>query len=180
MSDHTPTQPETKEISLTQGKVAIVDASDYDMLMQFKWFANKSGRNWYAARNVPRGDGRQTAVKMHVMLLGKGVDHKNGDGLDNRRINLRLATQQQNGFNQKPQVGGTSAFKGVAWNKRAKKWMAQIQFNGKHMHIGYFEDELKAATAYDIRARELFGEFAWLNFDRHIYPAGNGGRGGES
>ncbi len=108
---------------------------------------------------------------MHREILGLSdtstkVDHWNGDGLDNRRFNLRSATAGQNLQNQQKQVGRTSRFKGVAWRKDLGKWQAYIHFQRSRQHLGYFVDEEKAAMAYNEAATSLFSEFARLNVIR--------------
>lgn len=157
------------EIRLTRGKVTLVDASDYEFLNQFKWCAvlGPSGI-WYAARtHGPRHN--QTYVKMHRLIMDalpdQLVDHKNGDGLDNKRINLRICTHQENARNQR-KTRGTSQFKGVVWHKQDRKWQAVIVENRKNHYLGQFVDETGAAMVYDEAAKELFGEFACLNFPK--------------
>ena len=101
---------------------------------------------------------------------GLFVDHINHDGLDNRKSNLRLCTQRQNNQTQRPR-GKTSKYKGVYWNKRAKKFMASICIDGKKKSLGYFIDEVAAAKSYDKAAKKLFGEFAYLNFPNEVCEA---------
>ena len=91
------------------------------------------------------------------------VDHKNCNGLDNQKQNLRFATKSQNGMNQKIRMG-TSKYKGVSWHKNRNKWAVWICNNGKRQYLGYFTNEVDAAQAYDRKAKELFGEYARLNF----------------
>lgn len=95
---------------------------------------------------------------------GYHIDHKNYDQFDLTSDNLRLATRTQNGANRRIQKNNTSGFKGVTWAKKQKKWRAQIRFDQINRHIGYFDSKSEAAKAYDAKARELFGEFARLNF----------------
>lgn len=171
MSDHTlplfSLQPETKEIPLTQGKVAIVDAADYEWLSQWQWYARYNGR-WYAMRHTPRVNGVQHTVLMHREILdapdGMDVDHRDSDGLNNSRTNLRLATRSQNKFNSRMSASNTSGYKGVSWHKRQKKWNAYICVNCKLMHLGSFDSPEDAADAYDKAAIQYHGEFARLNF----------------
>jgi hypothetical protein len=155
---------ETKRIKLTYGKFAIVDAEDYERLSKYKWCAVEKARNWYA-KTLDK-DGKR--LSMHRIVAGapKGllVDHINHNGLDNRKPNLRLCTSIQNQQNKRPRSGCTSKYKGVYWHKDRKKFCAKIHLNKKAIHIGYFKDEIEAAKAYDKKARELFGEFAYLNF----------------
>lgn len=97
---------------------------------------------------------------------GMQVHHVNGDALDNRRDNLRVCTKQQDthGFQLKRSIKATSRFRGVSWFKRDQNWKAQIMLDGHQRHIGYFNCEEDAARAYNIAAKELFGEFASPNF----------------
>jgi len=152
-----------KLIPLTQGKFAIVDADDYDELSRYKWHVNKGGRTYYASSQK-----KGKAIKMHRLIAGapKGlfVDHINHNGLDNRKRNLRLCTRLENIRNQLPRRGGSSQYKGVCWRKREKKFVATICVDGKKLYLGYFDDEIEAAKAYDKKAKELFGQFAYLNF----------------
>ena len=160
-----------KIIPLTQGKVALVDDEDFDWLSQYKWCAIKDSKRsyiYYVARTTPKQNGKQRMIMMHREILGlpKGVqtDHRNGNGLDNQKANLRPATHQQNQFNRQSHHKGTSKYKGVGWHKSTQKWRAHIGFNCKLIHLGLFDDEKEAAKAYDCKAKELFGEFANLNF----------------
>lgn len=153
---------EGRKIPLTQGKFAIVDEADYDELSAHRWHLHQCGSGLYAARCA---GGR--LILMHRQILnapaGMLCDHKNHDGLDNRRSNLRLCTPAQNQHNSRPQINCRSAYKGVSWNRQAKKWQARIGRNGQTIFIGYYDYEQDAAIAYDDMAAELFGEFACLN-----------------
>lgn len=160
-------QPETKEMHLPCGHVVIVDAADYEWLSQWKWHAlNNHGRGRYAIRGEKAEDGKQVTVYMHrlIMSAGKGilVDHINGDGLDNRRINLRLATRHENMRNQHNQRSN-SGYRGVSWHRTRKKWGARIRYANKLWHLGWFDDPKEAALAYNKAALEYFGEFASPN-----------------
>jgi len=153
-----------KEIPLTQGKVAIVDDEDFERLSQYKWCYATVG---YAVR-FEQVNGKRRGVFMHRQIMQPPkdleVDHINGDKLDNRRSNLRIVTRQQNRFNERPRKGTSSKYKGVSWYKQTRRWEAYIKINGKKKRIGYFNDEIEAALAYDRAARELFGEYAKTNF----------------
>ena len=92
------------------------------------------------------------------------VDHINGDKLDNRKENLRLATNQQNQMNSKPHKNSTSKYKGVSWDKSRNKWIVLIKIGNKRKHIGRYQNEREAALAYDEVAKKIFGEYAHLNF----------------
>jgi len=154
-------------IPLTQGKFAIVDAEDYDRLSQYKWYASKCKNTYYACRAKGR-----TTIRMHreIMRAPKGLmcDHKNHNGLDNRKSTLRLCTNAQNCYNQQASSNGTSKHKGVSWHKCSRKWSARIRCDGKFYHLGDYEDEIEAAMAYDDKAVELFGEFAYLNLPERM------------
>ncbi len=157
-----------KKIPLTQGKFAIVDDIDYSFLMQRKWRFNQG----YAVRSSRKSEGlnKRIAILMHRVVLSRKLghsnfeetDHKNQNELDNRRGNLRPSSRLENSANSKSRPG-TSKFKGVYWNKLNKKWCAQIKFDGKKKHLGYFTDEVEAAKEYNKAALKYFGEFAYLN-----------------
>ncbi len=157
-----PKEP-PKTLELTFGKYAIVDAEDYDRLSSYKWCAVKERRNWYAKTLRRNG----SPLSMHRLITrepkGLFVDHIDHNGLNNRKSNLRHCTNAENSRNMRP-YGKTSRYKGVCWHKGSKKFVAQITFKGKKIWLGYFKDEIAAAKAYDKKARELFGEFAYLNF----------------
>lgn len=156
-----------KKIPLTQGKYAIVDDDMFDYLNQWKWYAWKHGNTWYALRNTGRKPNRSNE-RMHRVIMNarktQEVDHINGDGLDNRRCNLRLCTRSQNMGNVKAYKNSSSRFKGVSWNKINKNWRAYIRVNGKMLNLGSFKSEIEAAKAYDNKAIEVFRTFACLNF----------------
>lgn len=153
-------------INLTQGYQAIVDNVDSD-LAHLNWCAHysKFTDSYYA-------DSRHSG-KLHVVIMerligrklisGELVDHYNGDTLDNRRDNLRIATSSQNKANMNKPKTNTSGYKGVSWHKPLNKWRVQIKVMGVSMHIGYFNDVRDAANAYNDKAYELFGEYARLN-----------------
>jgi hypothetical protein len=99
---------------------------------------------------------------MHIFLTGvsTGVDHVNGNGLDNRRENLRPVTTTQNQQNTRKRKGGTSKYKGVSWYVKKKIWRVAIRINGKDKHLGQDKDEMEAALIYIWTAKEAFGEYA--------------------
>jgi hypothetical protein len=152
----------SQEIQLSRGLVAIVDDCDYERLSGFKWYASLEGKRFYAVH------GRKQKIRMHRLILyaprGKEVDHINGNTLDNRRGNLRLATRAQNGRNRRISRTNTSGFKGVHLHKRTGRWNAQIKFRGKIYNLGCFDTPEEAAREYDRAARLAFGKFSRLNF----------------
>lgn len=160
-----------KKIPLTQGKFTLVDDADYVWLSQWKWYALKDhNRNrWYAVHKL---NGK--TVYMHRLILGikdgHRIDHQDGGGLDNRRQNLRVATQRQNLQNRGRQWNNTSGFKGVSPSFRSyrlrKPWRVRIKAGGKHHFIGRYASKEEAARAYDVAALRFFGKFARLNFPR--------------
>lgn len=156
----------TKELPLTQGKVALVDDEDYERLKHFKWSVLRKPDRYYARRNIKRP--QRGGIYLHREIMnappGMQVDHINGDGLDCRRANMRLATNAENGQNRIKRVHNTSGFKGVRLDKRRKKWSARIWVNNKEIHLGMFEIIEEAARAYDEAARKYHGEFARTNF----------------
>lgn len=163
-----------REIQLNNGAVALVDEGDYLLVSGYQWYLTPYG---YAITGSRRDDGRQTTLPMHRLIMKPTerivVDHINGDGLDNRRCNLRLASYSQNGQNRRNQQNNKSGFKGVGWSKRNRKWQAYIQINSRQLHLGYFDNPITAALAYDRASAEHHGEFARPNFSRESLPTGN-------
>jgi hypothetical protein len=157
-------------IPLTQGKVAVVDFDDFELVRPFKWCASKATTHpdstYYARRGVTKKAGSKTTIRMHNSITGKlHIDHKNGNGLDNRRSNLRALTQGQNlrSFSLKPVGRRTSQFRGVSWCAEKNKWAAYIG-QSKGRYIGRFDSQGEAARAWDAAALKLgFSEEA-LNF----------------
>jgi hypothetical protein len=144
--------------------VAIVDDEDFDYLNQFKWYVKKDKNTCYAKRNAVINSNK-IHISMHCDIMNdNNIDHKDHDGLNNQKSNLRFCTKQQNSANMKLRENTSSKYKGVIWCKWANKWRSKVGFNKTSIHLGYFKFEIEAAKAYDKKAKELFGEFAYLNF----------------
>lgn len=152
-------------IPLTNGFSAIVDEEDIAFLLQWQWRAHGKFPQLYAVRDVWLPDVKKLPmILMHRVLCGcpttYGVDHINGDGLDNRKANLRLCTSSLNQANRKRSVLNTSGFKGVTWNRSVGKWQATIKRDGKNFYLGVFDSPHAAHDEYKKAALSLFGEFA--------------------
>lgn len=157
-----------REIPLTQGKVALVDDEDFERLSAYRWQAEWStnGQTWYAKRRGPVPDGRVMTIRMHREVMrpapGQVVDHKNHDGLDNQKQNLRVCTHADNGRNKRRKKPAASRYKGVTFCKCTNRWRAQITVENVNKPLGRFDTEEEAALAYANAACEAFGEFACL------------------
>lgn len=162
-----------KEIQLTDGYIALVDDGDYARVSQFQWQAtvrkrsDGSIRGVYGLRTV--WDGKKVkAVYLHQFVMdSQWVDHKDHNGLNCQKGNLRIADRSKNGGNARKmqrQKPTTSKYKGVSWDKRENKWRVSLMYQGKKCWFGYYTEENVAALVYDVTARLLFGDFANVNF----------------
>jgi hypothetical protein len=156
-----------KEIELTQGQVARVDDEDYEWLSKWKWHASWQPHTLsYMAAYKTSGMPRRTLL-MHRLILnapdGMFVDHEDHDTLNNQRHNIRLATPLQNQFNRRKLRPFSSIHKGVCWHQLTNKWRAEINVDGRKLHLGLFANEEDAARAYNEAAKKYQGEFAYLN-----------------
>jgi hypothetical protein len=156
----------TKSIPLSQGKITLVDDEDYDYLNQWKWTYFTNSNCEYAARNQDK-----KAILMHRVILGDpfcnnglDTDHINRDGLDNRKINLRFCTHQQNQWNRGKFKNNKSGFIGVYYERG--KWRASSRANHTHTFIGYFDTAEEASQAYKQFVLKAYGEFAETNFTK--------------
>ena len=155
-----------KQISLSQGKSALVSDEDFEYLSKWKWQCDRDG---YAVRHT-KSNGNKT-IRMHRVIAeragldikGREVDHINQNKVDNQRKNVRSATHAENMRNVGNRVDNTSGFKGVSWDKKSRLWHAQISRDGKRVSIGYFNTREQAAAAYDKEAIKLQGDFACPN-----------------
>lgn len=149
-------------VSLSQDKYAKIDIDDIPKIKKYIWCAKGEQDRFYAVTYIGRKH-----LRMHRYIMScpdnMQVDHINHKTLDNRKCNLRICTQSQNNMNQIQQKGRSSKFKGVGWRRDKNKWCAKIKKDSKTVFIGYFDDEIDAAKSYNKKAKELFGEFAYLN-----------------
>lgn len=157
-----------REIQLTQGKVAFVDDEDFNELMKYKWYTLKHRNTFYAARGIIN-NGKWKVQLMHRLIMGDNlekpmIDHKDGDGWNNQRYNLRPCTNQENQMNRRPNRSCSSEYIGVCWDKPKQKWMARIRINGDRKHLGFFSIEEDAAKAWDNASLERNSGFNRLNF----------------
>lgn len=158
-------EPNTRLIPLRNGQFSKIDADDFEKIDQFNWGIDGRG---YAAR-VVKEKKKQRTILMHREILnapkGTGIDHKNRDKLDNRKSNLRFATQHQNQGNVCKHRGGemASKYKGVQFHKRINRFTASGRSYSKSVYLGCFKSEIDAARAYNEWAKKYFGEFACLN-----------------
>jgi hypothetical protein len=163
------------------GKFVLVDDEDYEWLSQYTWRIHKDKWNTYAYRREEYLDGRTRDILMHREIMGfvefdgKMVDHKNRNGLDNRRENLREASPLLNSMNRKTRINNTSGYRGVCWSvKKGKKskWRAALTHNGKTVFSKRFDCKEDAARAYDEAAKKIWGDDAVLNFpiDKTVKP----------
>jgi len=142
---------------------ALVDDEDFDELNQWKWYADEIGGVMYVKR---RRYPDRKMLYMHREILKAGdnlVDHKDHNGLNNQRSNLRICSSSQNQWNKRSKRNGTSKYIGVSYDISRGKWTARCCINYKNHNIGRFDTEVKAALAYNKKAIELHGEFANLN-----------------
>jgi HNH endonuclease/AP2 domain len=167
----TETDPLVRHLPLGNGKYALVDTTELLRLSAFIYHAHREKRDmWYAARGIEvEVDGKttRTFVRLHWDIIGKPppgfvVDHINGDGLDNRRCNLRFCSVQENSHNHNLHKRNISGHSGVWFNKKRQLWEATIGVNGKKIHLGRFSKHQKQ-RAIDCRLaaeKKYYGEFA--------------------
>jgi hypothetical protein len=152
-------------VPLTKNKTAIIDAEDAPKICGWNWSAYKGGRNFYAFRCETK-NGKNKHVSMHRLILcaksNLHVDHIDGNGLNNRKENLRMATRSQNQYNSRRRVDNPSGYKGVRSYKDTGKWQARITANKKQYHLGYFDTAEEAHKAYCEASKKLHGEFSRL------------------
>lgn len=160
-----------REIPLTRGYVALVDDEDYERVNAHRWYANPKihldGSTTIYGLMFERVNGKRIGRLLHRFILNPPkhvhVDHRDGNGLNCTRANLRHADKSLNGANQRIKSNNTSGFKGVSVSGQA--WRVYIGFRGRQQYLGTYESIEFAAAVYDAAARHLFGPFALTNFD---------------
>lgn len=174
-----------KLIPLTQGKFAIVDEEDYELISKFKWRAHNVRKEhgpdrWYALCTVHLGmiSGKQVQSYIHLHRLimhppkGMDTDHIDRNGLNCRRSNMRICTRTQNNQSGHPHCNTSSQFKGVSWHRRSKRWVVHLTCNKRLVYNDSFVNEIEAAHAYDRAVIKYCDEFAYTNFPRKDYENG--------
>jgi hypothetical protein len=148
--------------------LVLYDEGDREFVLSNNWFIRKSGRTFYVLRNLKCEDGKWRSKSMHSDFIGDGefqeIDHHNGNSLDNRRENLRPCTRSQNQWNRRVNKNSTSKLKGITFDSKSGMWRAYISYKGKRQELGFFHTKIEAGYAYDAMAKNLFGEFAKVNF----------------
>lgn len=163
-----PIGPSIAIVPLTKGQEAIIDASDIPIVSGFNWNAwwNRHAKSFYATRSTwPNGKhGKSIQVFIHREILNapksQDVDHISGDTLNNIRYQMRLASSQENTWNQKVRSNNTSGAKGVNWMKSSRKWYAYITVNYKKINLGFFDDLSEAISKRQSAEVQFYGEFA--------------------
>ncbi len=159
-----------KKVELANGGYALVSDADYKLVSPYKWYSWRAPgkKTSYAVTGIKQPNGKwKTGVRMHRFILNAApdvqVDHKNHDGLDNRRSNIRICTASQNNCNKGPSKANTTGLKGVSFDKRRGKYEAYIERDGKKQNLGYFDNKIDAGRAYDAAAPKYHGKYAYLN-----------------
>jgi hypothetical protein len=149
-------------VTLAKGQKTFIDVCDLDLVKSWNWFATNGRATIYAARS-DYTSGKKKWVMMHRVILdcpeNMFVDHINGDGLDNRKSNLRIVTHAENSFNRKRYITNTSGHKGVSWLRNSQKWIARISYRNTRKNLGLFNCITAAKIAYEKASIEIHGEF---------------------
>ncbi len=157
-----------KTIQLTRGYETIVDDDVYELLNKYKWCLSVAPRTFYALTGIKKQNGTRTTIRMHQLIIrclpGEVIDHRDGNGLNNLRSNLRICSQAENNRNVRKRRTNTSGYKGVDFHQG--KYRARIRTNGKRLYLGYHDNAEDAARAYDEAALKYHGEFAQINFPK--------------
>jgi AP2 domain-containing protein len=154
-------------IPLTQGKVTVIDFEDFEKVRLYKWHAQRVNNHWYARAYTGRENKKSQLTYLHKFLCNgeQDTDHRDGDGLNNQRRNLRACSKSENQRSvRRKKDGATSKFRGVSLCRQTNRWRAQIYYGRRQHVLGRYDNAENAARAYDAAAKEYFGEFASLNF----------------
>jgi len=153
----------TAKVELSRGYTALVDSDVLPALADYSWHASTKASGTYAQASIKNSDGKYRGVLMHRLIMAADsnqiVDHINGDTLDNRRANLRLATPKQNSFNRR--ASSQYGYSGV--KKSGGAWTAMISPDGIDIALGTYQTKQEAAAAYNVAAQAIYGEYARLN-----------------
>jgi hypothetical protein len=154
---HSEIAPGVIAISLTQGRFALIDAADWELVSNYRWHAYRGQKTFYARSKVTSQDGSVTVMGIHQIICkcepGFEPDHLDGDGLNNRRTNLVAKTHRGNLQNRHD--AKSSQYPGVSWHKASGKWQALIRVGTKRLHLGLFQNEKEAWVAYSSKCKEL-------------------------
>lgn len=158
---------ELKIVSPKYGEfIVLYDDEDHGKILKHTWGISKYGNNFYAKTMIGEKN-KQKILYLHRFILnakyGDIIDHKDNNTLNNKKSNIRFCSHQNNMMNRKPEKNSSSKFKGIYYNKNSNLWHSQIYKNFKKIHLGYFENEIDAALAYNGAAKYLFGKYAYLN-----------------
>jgi hypothetical protein len=160
---------EVKIFFENKSKFGLIDFKDFKLVRNYRWNIIEGKTIDYIITNIKLENGKQNHKGLHRFLLpdreGLMIDHKNRNGLDNRRNNIRYCTKSQNSMNSKKILGTSSEYKGVSWCSGKNRWKVTIKLHGKRIKgEKHFRDEIEAAKYYDCIAKEIFGEFSRTNF----------------
>lgn len=163
-----------RELELNHGVVTLIDDDDYENIKAYRWYIKPfhGVARAYVFRKTARSEHpfrKQSSIQLHRQIMGltigdsRIVDHINGNSLDNRKCNLRIGTRQQNNWSARLRCDSSTGYKGVHFKKQKQKYQAYIRHNGRVKHLGFYTLKEEAAEAYNNKAKELFGAFAYLN-----------------